>query len=278
MHNVKKYILLLFIGWTLISCSKQDLEAEIPAYIHVENFTLTTTSVQGTNSHKITDGWVYVNDELIGVFELPATFPVLVEGNVKIEVYPGIKENGIKERRVRYLFYNSYEEQVELEKNKTIEITPSTTYTSGTVFYWKEDFESASLPFSYNVISDTVMNKSNTDVFEGNYSGRVYLLPQMDFFECSTPGFATLPRFGSPIFMEINFKTDQPVLVGIYADTEQIGLFYMNTTASWNKIYFNLTEAIQTRPGASEYKVFFGFENDGFHGELIVDNLKIVHL
>lgn len=278
MHNVKNYILLLFIGWTLVSCNKQELEADIPAYIYINNFTLTTTPEQGTSSHKITDAWVYLDQELLGVFELPVRFPVVKEGSFKLDVYPGIKENGIAERRERYLFYNAYSTSITLEKNKTIEITPSTTYTSETTFYWMEDFESASLPFLYNSISDTVMNKTSVGIFEGGYAGRVVLTPLMDFFECNTPGFSTLPRFGSPVFLELNFKTNQPVLVGLYADTEQLGLFYLNTTSEWNKIYLNFTEAIQTRAGANEYKLFFGFENKVGEPEFLIDNLKLIHL
>tara|TARA_R110001592_G_scaffold187646_1_gene432431 strand:+ start:748 stop:1557 length:810 start_codon:yes stop_codon:yes gene_type:complete len=269
---------LLFIGWTLISCNKQELEAKIPAYISINNFTLSTTPAQGSSSQKITDAWVYLDQELIGVFELPARFPVVKEGSFKLDVYPGVKENGIAERRERYLFYNTYSTQVQLEKNKTIEITPSTTYNSGTTFYWMEDFESASLPFLYNTISDTVMNKTTTDVFEGDFAGRVVMTPSMDFFECFTPGFSSLPRYDKTIFMELNFKTNQPVLMGIYADSDQIGLLYLNTTSSWNKIYINITEAIQTRPSASEYKIFFGFENKVGTPEFMIDNLKIIHI
>lgn len=264
--------------WSLVSCNKQELEAEIPAYIYINNFTLTTTPEQGTNSHKITDAWVYLNQELLGVFELPIKFPVVKEGNFKLDVYPGVKENGIAERRERYLFYNAYTTSVTLEKNKTIEINPSTTYTSGTTFYWMEDFESASLPFQYNTISDTVMNKTSLDVFEGNFAGKVVMSSNMDFFECFTPNFSTLPRIGKTIFMELNFKTNQPVLVGLYADTEQLGLFYLNTTSEWNKIYLNFTEAIQTRSTANEYKVFFGFENKVGNPELLIDNLKMIYL
>ncbi|MCB9360969.1 MAG: hypothetical protein H6587_06135 [Flavobacteriales bacterium] len=278
MHNVKNYILLLLIGWTLGACNKQDLEAEIPAYISISNFSFSTTANQGTASHKITDAWVYLDQELLGVFELPVRFPVVKEGNFKLDVYPGVKENGIAERRNRYLFYNGYTTSITLEKNKTVEITPSTTYTSGATFYWMEDFESASLPFLYNTISDTVMNKTSSDVFEGNFSGRVVMTPSMDFFECFTPSFSSLPRFGKTIFMELDFKTNQPVLMGIYADSEQIGLFYLNTTSDWNKIYLNLTEAIQTRASASEYKMFFGFENKVGTPEFLVDNIKIIYI
>jgi hypothetical protein len=269
---------LLLIGWTLVACDKQELEAEVPAYISISNFTFSTSVNQGTASHKITDAWVYIDQELVGIFELPAKFPVVKEGSFTLDVYPGIKENGIKERRERYLFYNAYTQQIQLEKNKTIEINPSTSYTSGTTFYWMEDFESVAIPFLYNTIADTLMNKTDTDVFEGIYSGKVVMTPAMDFFECFTPSFSSLPRYGAPIFMELDFKTNQPVLVGIYADNEQIGLFYLNTTSEWNKIYFNFTEAIQTRSSADEFRVFFGFENNVSYPELVIDNIKIVHL
>lgn len=279
MHNVKNYILVLVILFAFNSCSKEDLEAKVPAYISIEKFTLTTTeATQGTNSHNITDAWVYIDNDLVGVFELPAKFPVIKEGTFKLDVYPGIKEDGISERRAKYLFYEGFSQQITLEKNKTTAVTPTTKYTSGTNFYWMENFESASLPFLYNAISDTVAYKTSTDVFEGYYSAKVSMIPGMDFFECYTPAFTTIPRIGKTIFMELNFKCNQPVLVGLYADTEQIGVFYLNTTASWKKIYLNFTEPIKTRSYASEYKIFFGFQSKVDYPELVIDNLKIVYL
>lgn len=278
MRNVKNYILVLIILVGFNSCSKEDLEATIPSYISIDKFTLTTNfATQGTNSHNITDAWVYIDNDLLGVFELPAKFPVLKEGNVKIDVYPGIKENGISERRSRYLFYNAYSEHINLEKGKTLNITPSTTYTSGTNFFWMEDFESASLPFSYNSTSDSVIYKTSSDVFEGFYSGKVSLIPGMDFFECYTQPFTTLPR-NKTVFLELNFKTNQPVLVGLYADNEQVGVFYLNATSTWKKIYLNFTEPIKSKSTAAEYKIFFGFQSKVDYPEFAFDNLKIVHL
>jgi hypothetical protein len=68
------------------------------------------------------------------------------------------------------------------------------------------------------------------------------------------------------------------VLVGLYADSDQIGIFYLNTTATWKKIYLNFTEPITTRPNAAEYKIFFGFQSKVDYPEFAIDNLKIVHL
>lgn len=278
MRNVKNYILVLVILFGFNSCSKDELEATIPSYISIDKFTISTNySTQGTSSSNITDAWVYIDNDLVGIFELPVKFPVLKEGNVKIDVFPGIKENGISERRSKYIFYNVYSEQVTLKKGETLNLVPITTYTSGTNFYWMEDFESASLPFSYNAISDTVVYKTNSDVFEGFYSGKVSMIPGMDFFECYTQAFTTIPR-NKTVFLELNFKCNQPVLVGLYADSDQVGVFYLNTTSTWKKIYLNFTEPIKTRSNASQYKIFFGFQSKVDYPDFAFDNLKIVHL
>lgn len=252
------------------------MEAEIPSYLQINPFTLSTTAAQGTNSHNITDAWIYVDNDLVGVFELPARFPILKEGIHKIDIYPGIKENGIAERRARYVFYNVHTENINLEKSKTTIINPQTTYSSATTFYWMEDFESASLPFTYSSLSDTVVYKS-TDSFEGFYSGKVSLIPGMTLFECYTPEFSDIP-INKPIFLELNFKTNQPVLVGLFADNDQIGIFYLNTTEYWKKIYLDFSEPLRTRPNASKYKIFFGFQPKLDYPEFMFDNLKIVYL
>ncbi len=278
MHNVKDYILLSVLFFALNSCSKQDLEAVVPSYITINNFTLSTdAATEGSNSQNISDAWVYVDNDLVGVYELPVTFPVLKEGNAKLDVYPGIKEDGISERRAKYIFYNPYSQQINLQKDKTITINPTTTYTSTTHFYWMENFESASLPFTYNTTSDTIVFKTSA-AFEGNYAGQVSLIPGMDFFECMTPSLATLPRTGTTVFLELNFKCNQPIMVGMYADSEQLGVFYLNTTSEWKKIYLNFTEPVRTRSYAGELKIFFGFQSKVDYPEFMFDNLKVVYM
>ena len=78
----------------------------MPAYIKIDTIKLDTYyPEQGSKSANITDAWVYVNDNLVGVFELPALLPVLHRGPNKLQIYPGIKLNGISSTRVPYPFY-----------------------------------------------------------------------------------------------------------------------------------------------------------------------------
>lgn len=83
----------IFIISSLISCKKTDL---VPSYIHIEKIDVSTVyELYGSDSHKITDAWVYVDGDLQGIYELPATFPILATGQHTIMVRPGIKLNGI---------------------------------------------------------------------------------------------------------------------------------------------------------------------------------------
>ena len=284
MHYVKFYSLLIVIGITFFSCSKEDYEAKVPTYISIDQISFTTNlATEGSASSKITDAWVYIDDNLVGVYELPAIFPVLNEGNATIKVYAGIKDNGIAASRTRYLLYDPYVEQVNLVKGETIFLSPHVTYNAGAKFSWIEDFENASLSFLYTTGSDTIANKVTTDVKEGLFSGQVYLDAGMDFFEATSVGFSNIPRNGSSVYLELDFKTNEPILIGLYRDNNQYSVISLNTTLSWKKIYINLTDLINSGTLTAEIKVFFGVKETvstpfvATNPEFYLDNIKLVH-
>ena len=75
-------IAVIFLG----SCTKGD---KVPSYLIVPSVDLSTSGLQGSNTKNITDTWVYVNDEFMGSWELPARIPVLKEGSVNVRVDAG---------------------------------------------------------------------------------------------------------------------------------------------------------------------------------------------
>ena len=88
------YILTTLLALNLTSCQKFEGDQTIPAYVRIDTVLFTADYVtQGSSTHKITDAWVYVDDQLIGVYELPSTFPVLASGKHKLEIRVGIKLN-----------------------------------------------------------------------------------------------------------------------------------------------------------------------------------------
>jgi len=259
------------------------MEAKIPAYISIPSITLSTDYVtEGSASSNITDAWVFVNDDLVGVYELPAKFPVLKEGNSSVKIFAGIRDNGIAASRVRYLLYDAHLEQVNLVVGDTVEIMANVRYNAGVKFSWMEDFDGATNSFIYNAASDTIFNKQSVVKKEGLYSGQIYLEDEMDFFEATSIPFTTLPM-GGTLYLEMDFMTNENLAIGVYLDDQQYAHITINTSEDWKKIYINLEDAIRNNTKASEVKIFIGMKEENEvvfktnHPEAYIDNVKLVH-
>lgn len=282
--QIQLFILLVALLVLGISCNKEE---QIPAYIHIDSFTVTTTGAQGTSSHNITDGWLYVNDQLIGAFEMPFTVPVLFEGSQKIKVMPGIKDNGISDTRVTYPFYETWETTATLQPGFVTTLQPQTTYNSAADFEWLEEFEGASPGVCDTANSDTAMllMTGPGEVFEGFGSGGVYLLPGNNNYLGITCSRYTLPQVGSEIYMEFNYKCNTDFNVGLIV-YDQAGIISsqsislsMRPTTTWKKIYVNLSYEVNASPPNSKFAIFFSMvrNEELSHSEFFIDNVKLIH-
>lgn len=288
MNKIYKFLLSFGFFATLLlsSCELYNPAEPIPAYIHIEKFNLTTDYItEGTNSHKITDAWVYVDDQLIGCFELPATFPVIAEGTHKVKIVAGIKVNGIASNRGQYPFYNPYEQDVNFEIGKKITLSPTVTYKSTTTFAFLEDFEGALL-LNTTAFSDTtlqLLSLPDPNVFEDSKSAIGYADPTRFRFECATISNYVLPQTGEPVFLEFNYKCNYTLTVSIIArGATSIGQFTclnLNPTTSWKKAYIYLTPNVSGTFTAIDYKMVWGFHNliplDS--AVVMLDNIKLVY-
>ena len=149
MHNYLLFFLLCLLGCEII-----NPEETIPSYIEINQFNLNTNYDQGTNSNKIEDVWVFIDDNLQGIYALPAILPVLKEGKHKIELKAGIKKNGISASRGYYPFYTSYIDSVEMKYDSIVKINPSITYNIQNIPF----IDSDELNISFNEHAISVIN------------------------------------------------------------------------------------------------------------------------
>ena len=268
-----KKITYLFIGIVLCSCQKEDTEG-IPTYLNIDNIVLN----EENTSSNITDAWVYINDQLQGVYELPAKFPVLEKEIQMVRIKAGIKVNGIASSRIAYPFYNSYYEETTFTQNETKTISPIVSYLDN-IDYFLEDFEGSGLKINSDSLS---FNKENIDGIN-NYYGEITLKDSMYVSEITTFELIDLPQSGAPVFLELDYKSNTPFLVGVYVNYSQSviqkDLLWINAKEEWNKIYVNLTSTISEGVNATSFKVFIGMKRDFAMEEnkLSFDNLKIVY-
>ena len=82
-------IITLLIFLSIISCEKKD---NTPSFIRVNTVNLNNNEDFGSSTENITDVWIYLEDNLQGVYEIPVEFPVLDEGVKNIRIKAGVKQ------------------------------------------------------------------------------------------------------------------------------------------------------------------------------------------
>ncbi|MES2593188.1 MAG: hypothetical protein V4608_15000 [Bacteroidota bacterium] len=285
-YNYKLFFCLgIFLVTAFTSCEVYNPAEPIPAYIHIDKIDLATTFGQGSNSHKITDAWVYIDEQLVGCYELPATFPVLYEGSHQVKITPGIKVNGIAATRSPYPFFNSSTQTINFQKGTTVNLSATVTYTVYADFDFLEDFEGSGIAIDSSAGSDTTLQRlfsPNPNVFEGDYSGIAYINSNNNFFECVSSSAFVLPKGGANVFLELNYKCNHPFIVGVISQPPyylKSSSLTFNPSDTWNKTYVYLTPLISSSSAAS-FKIFFGmvkYAGDSDSLAFMLDNLKLVY-
>lgn len=285
-------VLGLIIAVGLSGCIK-DNNPSRPAYVYIENvfFEADTMAGQGTSSSNITDVWVSVDGQQLGANTLPALFPVILDENFQtnsVRVAAGIKDNGITNTRTIYPFYDPYVEIVDLEPGQIDTFRPILYYPSNANIILVEDFEDPNQPVFTDDLDGnpiTEMVTQMNEVFEGNYSGSIVLdSANLDCTVATSSRYYNINNLsGTAVYLEMDFKTNTPFQVGIVAhygpsDTEVLYKGGVNATASWKKIYFNLTQEV-FGANATEYSVIIRALKyaDINQPEIYVDNIKLLH-
>ncbi|MGD1846578.1 MAG: hypothetical protein ACFB10_14415 [Salibacteraceae bacterium] len=292
-------ILLLFL---LGSCEIINPEEEIPAYIRIDSIDLRLRDAnrEGAASERITDAWVFVNDELIGAFELPVDVPVLKNEVANVKISAGILNNGISASRVRYPFYDVFElSEYEFVPGEVQTINPVVNYFEDLDFTWDEDFEDISVAFDSMPNSDVRMDRTQDvalilptpegDPNNNKSSGIIRLNETTPNFEATSTPPLVLPKGGTEVYLEMDYNISTRMLVGMQIALDGIEfvvpIIDLNPTEDdngnfgWNKTYIHLTPAVSSEVNASTYRLWFRAAHNPDQAEsvLLLDNLKIIH-
>jgi hypothetical protein len=283
-------ILLLFV---LSSCIK-DKNPDIPGYISVPNisFQPLDTLVEGSSSHRFTNAWVSVDGQLIGANNFPLILPAIISDTASIQrvrVFAGIDNNGISSNKAIYPFFDPYEKLVNMRQGEIDTLYPVFSYNPDVKFINIDNFESPGVVFGNDIdqFPDSDIQKQTVDVFEGLYSGQL-LIDSLnpECYVSTTFRYSNLqsPTVASPVYLEINYKTNVPITVGLIAhrslgSDEVFIKGGMNTIEGWNKIYFELTGDIYEL-NADAYSIFIRASLTGTgvtDAKIYIDNIKLLH-
>lgn len=294
MYHFIKNISFLALALLISACNVINPKEEIPAFLEVKPFEF-SPGIDGSTSNKITDGWIYVGGEFLGAFDLPKTIPVYATGEQNILVDPGIKMNGINASPDIYPFYSRYTTSVTLVPGETVSIQPGTTYDQRTKFVFTEGFEGSIQKFTDELDQDPTTNmvieEDPNHVFEGDGIGLMHLEKDSPLLAVGSTLISEFPASGSTMYLELDYKTDLPLLVGIIGYDDLGSQRYslvdkgVNPKSEWTKVYFNLTESIITAQqlNSSAFQIVLQSQIPIVDGEfaiesadIYVDNIKIV--
>lgn len=277
------YIFLLLItsmmGWT--SCNTTELN---PAYVYIEDVKVITSPNQGANTHKITTVWAFVDNQPLGVFELPALIPVLKEGQEVLILQAGINNNGVSADRVVYPFYKEASMSIDFQPLETDTIVPTFEYTSSTNFAFISDFDAFGNFFEGDIGTTNISG----EVLTGNKSGKIQLTSNKDNFIFKNSNTQELPvNSQQAVYLEIDYKCTHPFEVFIEASNnaggDPIGSFLLFVAAreDWNKIYIDLTNTIAALKlqNRDQFRIIFdgNIEADESSGTFFWDNIKLIY-
>ncbi len=277
-----QYLWIGLILTSIASCEIINPAEEIPAYLKVDSVTFSALEFQGTSSQKITDIWLDINGGIQGVYEIPVTFPVLDSGQIKAVISAGIMNNGIAATRVIYPFFFPDTLTLDLDEKEIYPLLPHFTYRPVTKFSFIEDFEAGNILSQISGDSNLVRINDPSQVFEGSYSGYIYLNKEHNLYEGRTSNIYTIPK-GSPVYLEMNYKCDQPFEIGLFVTLPGIGSislykWVINTKENWNKIYLEMgSELIALQADQMQVQVRADFDTTRLESHIYLDNLKLVN-
>ncbi len=283
------YITSLIVLITTIICSSctRVKDADItPRFLQIDSVQLANVDYtkHGAVSHKITDVWVYANNDLIGAYELPAKVPILGTAVKNITLLAGVQRNGISTDRVKYNFYDTYELNADWQPGTNKTIAPIFNYLPPIrmEMLMNEDFELGNSFTPANFKDTAIIKTSNTaQVKYGNYCGYIPL----DSTHAEANNIITTPITlipGEPYYIEIDYKSDMPIIVQLFCKYNNgqnaiKPLSGINPKATWNKIYLDLG-AMASVEKAAEYNLIISVlkPTNAYTSYAFIDNIKIL--
>ena len=288
MHLVRFTVFVFIVLPLLFSCVKNNPD---PSWLRVNDWDLVAnvslSGEEGELTKKITNAKVYVNDELIGIFETPFRIPLLSSGESVIRLDPVVINNGISATKKVYPFTNFYQETVTLVKNDTVVISPVTSYKSNANF-WIEDFEDINISIENDPntsLANLILSNESLNAFNGNYYGKVMLNETDSTWVAYTLEQLPIPK-GVDSYLEIDYYNTNDVYQGlIYLSPSGIQdniNIRMNAqapeSAVWKKMYIELRELVTASPIQSTFLQSFqaNLDANDIEGVICLDNIKVI--
>jgi hypothetical protein len=263
-------------------------EETVPAFVDVTGADLETTVSQGSNSHGISEVWMYVDGNILGVLDTPASLPVLEEGNHTVSLYAGIKNNGMGTSRIRYPFYVGFDTTLNLQAGEHFALKPTYRYVDNAIIDASRNFEAGNtfVGISSNQGQVELLNQPNLAA-SGVRCARMTLPADAGILSYVDESNITL-NSGEVAFLELDYSCNNTFVLGTYVvtggDSEKVPVLYLTPTNNgdgsqpvWNKVYMDLGMMAAQYPSADYFRLYVECtRSEALIPTIYLDDLKVV--
>lgn len=289
----RKILVVSVLSLCTLSCGMvNEDEVVVPAYVYVPSFTFETNpdNSQGANSQAFNDMWISEGGILRGAIGLPSLLPLQTSGPTEVRIDAGISNTGQDNSRMAYPFMASYIETRNLKPGVIDTIRPVFKYLAGAGFKFIEDFDRVTRAFEFNPAyaqpGDTLLPVSDNDTLKpGEYYGKIDVPKEREKVQLVTKEEYELNGFGSPAFLEIDYKSNMPLDIGYYyfepnqpvSSDNSVVLTYPSD--GWKKLYVDLSNETSIRKAGTKYVIYIAFFNPNhITPQVYIDNVKLLYL
>ncbi len=286
MKNLLYYVTCISLFFS--ACDKAE---EIPAYVYVKPFELSTNAAtEGANTSKITEVWAYANNDALGAYKVPGEIPIPTSGNVTLTLYAGVRNNGSSATPAIYFHYNRFDATMNLTAGKTDTLTPKIAYVPDITFAWLEDFETKN-SLSYNVVSDSLNNfvLTKQDVKYGTTCGYFKVTDKSPYVAVTTKDVMKGIPSSERVYIEVDYKGTANLQVELAGNpvtgSKPLEVATFRGKDEWNKAYVNFRFRDYNTTEYPSFNFIFAADiprdADGkpttTAAELRIDNIKLIY-
>lgn len=275
------FAVLFITGFS--SCRIINPSEPVPTYVRIDSFSFSSDiNLTGSNSHKITNVWVYFNNSPVGNFDLPAQFPVIAEAAGTLTVAPGFDYNGLSGYPTIYPLYTADNISLAPSPGNVMRLTPRTGYNVNAKMRFDERFDAGAISFTKRDGDTTIAATNNpAKIFEGSGSGIITLTQDQDSAVVQSLDIFTIPK-GVDAYIELNYKSDVPMRVLMYSQLKLGGeisrpMIGLKANTAWTKVYIDIKNFVAANEG-NFYRIILKAEKPAGQaaGESLIDNVKVI--
>jgi hypothetical protein len=285
----KSSVFFILVMCSAISCSIFDSEDNPVAFVKVALPTLEVNSAkEGAATHNIKHAWATIDNQLLGVFPLPASIPTLIKNtNSRLQINWGVNDGGDNDSSQEYPFFNSEIIETTFQPLQQFDFPAKASYVKNAVFDVTEGFEQTNHVFIKDLDgnSNTRINLTNKDKASGEKSALLSMTIDNKIIEVTTGNyFNSANNKKGAVWLEFDYKSEEDLFIGydIVTNSAEITEYKvgLKPTKSWKRAYVNFTKELSDTK-VKEYRVAFKSIFTGKNGanvsEIYLDNIKLIH-